>query len=88
MNVLIDKIFAKDTNAVHDNNLINRLADCIQMIINAQGIDKISNIKKLTGYKNAYRIKLGDYRIGLIISGNQVELIRFLHRKDIYKYFP
>jgi len=35
-----------------------------------------------------YRIKIGDYRIGMTVEGNLVTLVRFLHRKDIYRYFP
>jgi len=33
-------------------------------------------------------VKIGDYRLGLKLSGNTLELIRFLHRKDIYRRFP
>jgi mRNA interferase RelE/StbE len=35
-----------------------------------------------------YRIRLGDYRVGLKIENNTVCFVRFLHRKDIYRYFP
>lgn len=43
---------------------------------------------KLEGYKIAYRIKLGDYRIGVFIEDETIEFVRFVHRKDIYKKFP
>ncbi|MGH2412635.1 MAG: type II toxin-antitoxin system RelE family toxin, partial [Microcystaceae cyanobacterium] len=36
----------------------------------------------------AYRIRLGDYRIGLFIEGKTVTFARVLHRKEIYRYFP
>jgi len=35
-----------------------------------------------------YRIRLGNYKMGITIIENQVTFIRFLHRKEIYKYFP
>jgi mRNA interferase RelE/StbE len=48
----------------------------------------IPNIKKLRGHSSAYRIKLGDYRIGLFIEENTVIFAAFEHRKDIYNKFP
>jgi mRNA interferase RelE/StbE len=45
--------------------------------------------KKIEGYETYYRIRIGDYRLGMeAISGREVVLLRFLHRKDIYRYFP
>jgi len=46
------------------------------------------NLKKLKGFKTAYRIRVGDYRIGLFISNDTVEFARVVHQKDIYKVFP
>lgn len=48
----------------------------------------IKNIKKLQGYENAYRIKVGDYRIGIIYQNETITFWRVLHRKEIYRYFP
>jgi len=31
---------------------------------------------------------LGDYRIGVFINKDTVQLARFVHRKDIYHLFP
>ncbi len=45
-------------------------------------------MKKMQGYDTLYRIRLGDYRIGIEIVADQVILVRFLHRKDIDRYFP
>lgn len=51
-------------------------------------LDEIRNLKKLTGYDDCYRIRVGDYRIGLIIEDNLLTFARVLHRRDIYRYFP
>ena len=50
--------------------------------------EEITNIKKLQGYENAYRLRVGDYRIGVIFDGETLIFQRVLHRKDIYRYFP
>ncbi len=46
--------------------------------------------QKLSGYKTYYKIRVGDYRIGLRIEHdiNSVEFQRVLHRRDIYRKFP
>ena len=48
----------------------------------------IVNLKKLKGDDNAYRLRVGDYRIGFYFDGDTVTFARVLHRKDIYRYFP
>ncbi len=88
MNVLIDKSFDKDLKAITDPKLKAKLADLIDEIIDIGRFNNIRDIKKLKGDSISYRIKFGDYRIGLEYEDNSIKLIRFLHRKDIYKYFP
>ncbi len=88
MNVLIDKSFDKDLKSITDTKLKAKLADLIDAIIDIDRLNNIGNIKKLKGDSISFRIKLGDYRIGLEYEDNNIKLIRFLHRKEIYKYFP
>jgi len=88
MIVLIDKRFEKDTNKINDKSLLKKITTCIINIQNANSLNEIKNLKKLKGFDLEFRIKIGDYRIGLIIEDNKISLIRFLHRKDIYKFFP
>ena len=88
MNIKIDKSFQKDVKKIKEKNIRIKIADIIKNVQHANNRSEIRNIKKLTGSLNEYRIKVGDYRIGLILSEDNAEFIRFLHRKDIYKYFP
>ncbi|OGU15337.1 MAG: plasmid stabilization protein [Ignavibacteria bacterium GWB2_35_12] len=50
----------------------------------------VGNIEKLKGYQDKYKIRIGDYRIGLTLEKNNKRIIfqRVAHRKDIYKLFP
>jgi mRNA interferase RelE/StbE len=88
MIVKIDKSFEKDTDKIKDKKILFKIAECIERIQNSDDILSIKNIKKLKGSNKYYRIRLGDYRIGIIIENDIVEFVRFLHRKDVYKYFP
>ncbi|MBN2425155.1 MAG: type II toxin-antitoxin system RelE/ParE family toxin [Calditrichaceae bacterium] len=88
MNIRIDKSFEKDTNKITNKTLLNKIADCIEDVKKAKKLTEIKNFKKLKAFHNIYRIRLGDYRLGILVSGDTVEFIRCLHRKDIYNYFP
>jgi mRNA interferase RelE/StbE len=88
MEVLFTKQFAKEIRKVTDKNLAQKIEEAILSAKNALTYSDISELKKLKGYKNAWRIRIGDYRIGLYISGNVIEFVCFMNRKEIYKYFP
>jgi mRNA interferase RelE/StbE len=88
MEVKIDKSFQKDTRKIKDKALLNKIALVISQVQKAENIHQIKNLKKLKGSSENYRIKIGDYRLGIIISEYSIEFIRCLHRRDIYKFFP
>jgi mRNA interferase RelE/StbE len=51
-------------------------------------IEDAGNIEKMTGHKNHYKVRFGDYRVGLFKNNNVIELRRVLDRKEIYRFFP
>jgi mRNA interferase RelE/StbE len=80
--------FEKDLGKLEEQGVLDAIADAITNVENAESVSEIRNLKKLKGFKTAYRIRIGEYRIGLFIENNVVEFARVVHRKDIYKYFP
>jgi len=54
----------------------------------AESISDLRNIKKLQGFKLFYRIRIGDYRLGFAFEDETIVLLHFLHRKEIYRFFP
>lgn len=42
----------------------------------------------MIGYESFYRIRIGDYRIGIEIINEVITFITIFHRKDIYNKFP
>ncbi len=88
MKVIFKEQFTKDLLKIN-NILINKLVEeSIVNVENAPNLHNIEKLGKLKGYKTVYRIKLGDYRIGVVILNNTITFSRILHRKDIYKKFP
>ena len=89
MKVLYAKALLKDLEALSRNpGVKKRLLKLIETLKAIKTLDELQHIKKIEGYDCYYRLRIGDYRLGLKLSGNTVELIRFLHRRDIYRRFP
>jgi mRNA interferase RelE/StbE len=86
--IKIDKSFQKDTRRIKDKSILQRIANTIANIQRAKNLEDIKDLKKIRGTHSMYRIRIGDYRLGIIITDTAVEFVRCLHRKDIYKYFP
>lgn len=56
-------------------------------LTNAQNPATLPNAKKLQGFSNRYRWRLGDYRIiGIIENGEFkiIEIIKIAHRQEAY----
>jgi mRNA interferase RelE/StbE len=89
MIVRFDRSFLKALDKIKNQNELKRIEAVILKAEAIDGFEKLSNTKKLIVFTNYYRIKVGDYRIGLeLINSNEIRLITVLHRKDIYKKFP
>jgi mRNA interferase RelE/StbE len=80
--------FLKDISKIKNKNSLKRIREIIETLEKAEGLQDVSKLKKLKGSDNYYRIKFGEYRIGLFVQDDLVVFIRCLHRKDIYRYFP
>jgi mRNA interferase RelE/StbE len=80
--------FEKDLGRILDPSLLLRIKAVIEDVEAAEDLDTIAPLKKLQGYQVYYRLRVGDYRLGLIVEQDQVIFVRALHRKEIYRYFP
>ncbi len=88
MNVLVEDSFVKDTMKIKDRKLAARIGKLITDAQSASSILDIRNLKKLEGFKDFYRVRIGDYRAGFKLEDKNIRFLRFMHRKDIYKHFP
>ena len=89
MKFRLEKSFDRDVDRIKDKKLLRRIRTFISTIKNVDTIGEIPHIRKIEGFESYYRIKIGDYRLGIeLVSNREVILVRFLHRKDIYRYFP
>ena len=90
MKVFFKRSFLKDFGRLPEE-IKNEVRDiCLSVFPKIKSLREFQAhpLKKLRGFKNYYRIKVKDFRIGFKRTDNEVIFMRVLHRKDIYKYFP
>jgi mRNA interferase RelE/StbE len=81
--------FARDLKKIKDITMLDRIKQMIERIEAAKNVSQIEGLTKLSGTTSSYyRIRIGDYRLGILLRGNELEFVRCLHRREIYRYFP
>jgi len=45
-------------------------------------------IEKMSGYKEYYKVRFGNYRIGIKKENETIIIKTIKHRREIYKFFP
>ena len=89
MKLDFDKSFSKALDKIKSPKTLTQISDTLENCEVAKRISQISGIKKLSGFKTFYRIRVGNYRIGIeFIKPDTILFITVLSRKDIYKRFP
>lgn len=89
MKVRFKKTFLKDLDRL-PVDMKNRVQELVfNTIPQTEGLELVGKVKKIKGHDSYYRIKMGDYRIGIkMLDNDTLIFFRVLHRKDIYRFFP
>ena len=88
MKVEPNRGFTRDLRRIRSSELRQRVLRKIEELEEASAITEVTGVKKMTGEAPYYRIRIGDYRLGLAVEGDEATLLRFLHRSEIYQFFP
>ena len=80
--------FLDDIKNLRDNKIKQRLLDKIEFLESVHSLQSVPQIKKMKGFSDAWRIRIGDYRLGFRLIGDTIVLGRFLSRQQIYRFFP
>jgi mRNA interferase RelE/StbE len=72
MKVEFRKSFEKDLRKLRDPNTLIQIQAVIESIEQAENLSILTSVKKLEAEKSYYRIRVGDYRIGIIFDEDVV----------------
>lgn len=89
MNVEFRESFTKDLRAVTDKPLLRRVRELIEAVEKAQNLGEVGDLKKLKGGGNYFRVRVGDYRVGLRIERKVISnLLPFPQSKRDLQILP
>jgi mRNA interferase RelE/StbE len=88
MKIEVRKAFEKDIQSVINKKLALQITSVLNELERCTALSEINNIKKMKAKGDYYRIRIGNYRLGLKQESGTLILLRFMARKDIYTYFP
>ncbi|MEO1096114.1 MAG: type II toxin-antitoxin system RelE/ParE family toxin, partial [Cyanobacteria bacterium J06638_28] len=71
----------KNLKQLKDQALLDQVSAAIQDVKAADSITTIHNLLQLKGYQEFYRIRIGNYQIGLSVIDEAVIFVRSLSRK-------
>ena len=88
MELVFLRSFIQDFKATREPAVRRKVERAVKQLQQAVSLKDIPNLRKLEGYRNAYRIRIGDHRIGFLLVDGKIELQRLANRRDIYRSFP
>ncbi len=80
--------FNRDLARRRNPDLNRSVERVIEELKAASSIREVGNVRKMEGWESLYRIRIGDYRLGLELEDDTAILLRIGHRREFYRYFP
>lgn len=88
MNTVFRKRFLKELSKIPQGERQRIEKFVFDELPEAKFLSELGNVEHMKGYPSYYKVRFGQYRIGIKVENDRVILERALHRKDIYRYFP
>ena len=81
--------FIRDMKRIRNQALRERVGQTLAALEAAPTLAEAGNVEKVASSSGQnYRVRVGDYRLGITVDDDTIILKRFLHRREIYRYFP
>ena len=89
MQVQYRKLFLKDLKKLKKQPIYKQIFELVFTALpEAKTLRDVPGVQAMKGYSKRYRIRIGSYRIGVQVRGDTVQVMRVLHRREFYRYFP
>lgn len=87
MRVSFRSSFARDLGRIKDRSILRRIRGVIEEVERVQSLREITGVRKISGTRDLFRMRVGLYRVGVVVTDDGVDFVRCLHRREIYRYF-
>ncbi|NOT85895.1 MAG: type II toxin-antitoxin system RelE/ParE family toxin [Methylococcaceae bacterium] len=88
MEVRYSKKFFKQLAEIPSDSRSKIEAFVFSDIVTVTSIAELGKIEKMQGYDGFYKVRFGQYRLGLVIENGVITVKTVMHRREIYKFFP
>ena len=88
MNVRFKKRFLKELSILPSSCRKDVEIFVFEKLPAAKALAELGNVEAMKGYHGFYKVRFGDWRLGLRLEGETLFVERILHRREIYRYFP
>ncbi len=86
MNYKLHRQFAKDFKKL-PKNVQAQVLSFIEAVEKQESLAGLE-VKKISGYQDRFRFRIGSYRVGFSVKAEAVIFRRVLDRQSVYKKFP
>ena len=81
--------YERDIRRTRNRDILRRVDSAIADLGVADSIGEVRNIERVRSARGQhYRIRVGNYRIGVTVVRGMAILSKFGHRRDFYRRFP
>ena len=84
MNLEPTRLFRRDVRQLGSAQVRRQLEQVIQELTEANNIEEVSGVSRMTARGRHYRIRIGNYRLVMLSEGEGLILERILHRREAY----
>lgn len=88
MKIVYRKRFLKDLASIPSNLRPSIERFVFEELPRADSLQSTGKVEKLKGHTIFFKVRFGDFRVGLSFTDDTVTLERVLNRKEIYRKFP
>jgi mRNA interferase RelE/StbE len=88
MKVEYSKKFLKQLAAVPGDIRSKIESFVFEELVSTSSIYEMGKVEKLKGYDGFYKVRFGNYRLGLVVENETITVKTVMHRREIYKFFP
>ncbi len=89
MKVLYRRLFLKNLKKLKNQPVYEQIVELtFTDLPEVKQLRDVPGVKAMRSHPKRYRIRVGNYRIGIELKGDTVEVMRVLHRGEFYRYFP
>jgi mRNA interferase RelE/StbE len=88
MEVRYSKKFLKQLTGVPSETRVKIERFVFNELVSVSSIAVLGKVEKMQGYDGFYKVRFGNYRLGLVIENEMITAKAVMHRREIYKFFP